>query len=57
MFKAEGVEKAGGEQVGDSLALFVGKAGVMMILFRPGEIDFFMGGVKVAAGDNGLCFF
>ena len=52
MQEAEGVEEAGVDEVRNSLSFFVGEAGGVVVGFRAGEVDFFVGGVKIATDDD-----
>ena len=56
-FKAKSIEEAGGEEVRNTFTFFVGKAGVFMVCFWAGEVDFFVGGVKITASNDGFFFF
>ena len=51
---AESVNEAGGEEVLDALAFFGGEAGVMFVVFGAGKVEWGVGGVKIAADDDGL---
>ena len=51
---AESVNEAGGEEVLDTLAFFGGEAGVMFVVFGAGKVKRGVGGVKIAADDNGF---
>ena len=51
---AEGVGEAGGEQLGEFAAFFVGEARVAAVGLRVFEVDLLMRDVQVAADDDGL---
>ena len=51
---AESVNEAGGEEVFDALAFFGGEAGVMFVVFGASKVKRGMGGVEIAADDNGF---
>lgn len=52
---AEGVDEAGGKEVFDSLAFFVGEPGVMFVVFRAGEIERSVRDVEIATYNDRLC--
>lgn len=51
---AEGVDEAGGEEIFNSLAFFFGESGVMLVVFRAGEVERSVGDVEIAANNDGL---
>ena len=54
---AEGVGKAGSQQVGELGAFFVGKAGIAAVGLGVLEVDFLMGHVQVPTEDDGFLGF
>ena len=53
---AESVDEAGVDEVGDALAFLVGETGVVVVGLRTSEVDIFVGGIKIAADDDGFGF-
>ncbi len=51
---AEGVDEAGGEEIFDSLAFLFGESGVMLVVFRAGEVERGVGDVEIAANNDGF---
>ena len=45
---AKGIEKALGEEVGHTLALLIGKAGIFAVGLGVGQVDLLMGNIEVA---------
>lgn len=55
--QTESIEEAGREEIIDSEAFFGCEAGVVLVLFRAGEVEVGVGGVKITTSDDGLfCF-
>lgn len=52
--RAERIEEARSEELREFAALFISKAGIVMIRLRVLEVDFRMGDIEVAADDDGL---
>lgn len=54
MEKTESVDKTGISQIGDSLSLLFGIAGILFVFLWASEVDDGMGGVKIATNDDGF---
>ena len=51
---SESVDKAGADQVFDSLTFFFGKAGATLVVFWSGEVERSVSGVKIATNYDRL---